>query len=96
MSVFLPRNYLNPKSRQNNNTKPLKMAQKAFILHTFGVQAHESFALKYLGADYSLMGPWALRTPKTVRILGGGFAVSDVRFRVWGFGFKAYSSGFRI
>ena len=30
--------YLDPKSMQNNSPKPLKRAQKAIILHTFGVQ----------------------------------------------------------
>ena len=32
------RKYLNLESRQNNSPKPLKIAQKAIILHTLGVQ----------------------------------------------------------
>ena len=30
--------YLDPKSMQNNSPKHLKLAQRAIILHTFGVQ----------------------------------------------------------
>ena len=30
--------YLEPKSMQNNGPKPLKRAQRAIVLHTFGVQ----------------------------------------------------------
>ena len=38
METIQTRLYLNPKSRQNNSPKPINIAQKASILHTFGVQ----------------------------------------------------------